>query len=52
MPVTRQEIKDYCTSQFQVPIARGWVNSFVLRDTDEIIQAKSSRQEEQRLQIP
>jgi hypothetical protein len=27
MPVSRAEIKDYCTSHFQVPITRGWVNS-------------------------
>jgi hypothetical protein len=38
--------------QFQVPITRGWVNSFVFRDQDEMSQAKSSRQEEQRLHPP
>jgi hypothetical protein len=51
-PVTRKEIKDYCTSQFQVSIIRGWVNSFVLCYLDEIIQVKSSPQEGQRLQVP
>jgi hypothetical protein len=49
--VTRKEIKDYCTSQFQVPITRGWVTSFVLRYPNEVIQAKSSPQEEQRLRV-
>jgi transposase len=44
-PVTRKEIKNYCTSQFQVPITRGWVNSFVLHCPDEFIQAKSFPQE-------
>jgi hypothetical protein len=48
--VTRREITDYCTGQFQVPITRGWVNSFVLRYPDKLIQAKSSPQEEQRFQ--
>jgi transposase len=28
--VTRKEIKDYDASQFQVPITRGCVNSFIL----------------------
>jgi hypothetical protein len=51
-PVTRKEIKDYCTSQFQVPITCGSVNSFLLRYPDEIIQAKSSARKEQRLQVP
>jgi hypothetical protein len=49
--VTRKEIKDRCTSQFQVPITRGWVHLLVLRDPGEIIQAESSPQEEDRLQV-
>jgi hypothetical protein len=52
MSVTRKEIKNYCTSQFQVPITGGRVNSFVLRYPDEIIHEESSRQEEQSLQVP
>jgi transposase len=51
-PVTRKEIKDYCATQFQVPITRRCVNSFVLRSPGEIIQATSSSQEGQRLQVP
>jgi hypothetical protein len=50
--VTRKEIKNYCTSQFQVPITRGWVHSFILHDPDQIIEAKSPPKEEQRLQVP
>jgi hypothetical protein len=46
-PQLREKIKDYCTRQFQVPITHRWGNSFVLRDTDEIMQATSSSQEEQ-----
>jgi hypothetical protein len=34
-PVTRKEIKDHCTSQFQASIAQGWANSFVLRHPDK-----------------
>jgi transposase len=25
-PVTKGEIREYCTTQFQIPITRGWVN--------------------------
>jgi transposase len=40
-PVTKRGIKDYCTSQFQVPITDAWVNLFVLHYPDEIIQSTS-----------
>jgi hypothetical protein len=42
MRVTKTEIIDYCTPQFQLPITRGGVNSFVLRHADE----------KQRLHVP
>jgi hypothetical protein len=45
-PVTKKEIKNHCTSLFQDTITRGWVNSFVLPDLDEIIQWICSPQEE------
>jgi hypothetical protein len=51
-PVTKTEIKDYCTREFQVAVTRGWVNSFVLRHAEEIIPTKRSPQDEQRLQVP
>jgi hypothetical protein len=51
-PVTKKEIKDYCVSKFQIPITRGWVNSFVLRNSDDIIATKSVPQEERRLHVP
>jgi hypothetical protein len=51
-PVIKKEIKDYCTSQFQTSITRGWGNSLVLRHLDEIIQTTRSPQEEQRLHGP
>jgi hypothetical protein len=51
-PVTKQQVKHYCKSQFQGPITRDCDNSVVLRYPEEIIQAKSARQEEQCLQVP
>jgi hypothetical protein len=50
-PVTKGETRDYCTTQFQIPITRGWVNSFVLRHFDDLIQTTSTQQEKQRLPI-
>jgi hypothetical protein len=49
--VNKKEIKDYWTSQFKALITRGWVNSFILRDPDKTIQAKSVPQEQQRWQV-
>jgi hypothetical protein len=51
-PVTKGEIREYCTTQFQIPIIRGCVNSFVLRHFGDVIQTRSTPQEEQRLQVP
>jgi hypothetical protein len=48
-PVTKEEISDYCITQFQIPITRGWVNSFLRRHSSDDIQTKSTAQEEQRL---
>jgi hypothetical protein len=50
-PLTSKETKDYRTSQFQVPITRGWINSFILHHRDEIIRVTGSLQEEHRLQV-
>jgi hypothetical protein len=50
-PVGKTEIKDYCTTQLIVLITRGWVNSFVLRHSDQIFTTKSTPQEQQRLQV-
>jgi hypothetical protein len=51
-PFGKTEIKDYCTMQVKVLITRGWVNSFVLRDSDQIFKTKSTHQEQQGLQVP
>jgi hypothetical protein len=51
-PVGKTEIKDYCTTQLKVLITRVWVNSFVLRYSDQIFKPKSTSQEQQRLHVP
>jgi transposase len=51
-PVEKTEIKNYCTTQVKVLLTRGWVNSFVLRHSDQIFKTKSTSQEQQCLQVP
>jgi hypothetical protein len=51
-PITKTEIMDHCTAEFKIKFTRGWVNSFVLRHSDDVIQTKSAPQEDQRLQVP
>jgi hypothetical protein len=41
-PVTNGEIMDYCTTHIEIQVTRGWVNSFVLRHSGEVINAKVS----------
>jgi hypothetical protein len=41
-PVRKTERKDYCITQLKLPITRGWVNLFVLRDSDQIFKTKST----------
>jgi hypothetical protein len=43
---------DKRTSQFKIKSNRGWVNSFALRHSDEVIPTKSGAQEGQRSQVP
>jgi hypothetical protein len=50
-PVTKIEIMDHCTTEFKIKFTRGWVYSFVLRHSDDVIQTESVPQEEQRLQV-
>jgi hypothetical protein len=51
-PLGKTEIKDDCTAQLKVLITRGWVNSFVGRHSDQILNRKSTPQEQQHLQGP
>jgi transposase len=51
-PNRKTEIKDYCITQFKVSITRGWMNSFVRRNSDQIFKTKNTSQEQQRLRVP
>jgi hypothetical protein len=42
----------YRTSQVKIKFTRGWINSFVLRHSDEVIQTKRGAQEWQRSHVP
>jgi hypothetical protein len=50
--VTKTEIMDHCTAEFEIKFTRRWVNSFILRHLDDVIQRNSAPQEEQRLPVP
>jgi hypothetical protein len=49
--LTREEILGYCRSQFKIKSTRRWINSFVLRHSDELIETMSCPQEGQRSQV-
>jgi hypothetical protein len=51
-PLTKEEIKNYCTTQFRISMTRGWLNSFVLRHSGDVVQTTSTQQEAQRSQVP
>jgi hypothetical protein len=51
-PVTKTEIMDYCTSKFKIRFTREWVNSFVIRHSEDVNQTKNAPREQQRVQIP
>jgi hypothetical protein len=42
IPITKSEIIGHCTAEFQIKFTRGWVNSFFLRHSDDIIQTRSA----------
>jgi transposase len=50
-PVTRTELRHYCTAKFDILVTRGWVDSVILRHESELVETKSTRSEELRLQI-
>jgi hypothetical protein len=50
--ISKKKIKDHCISQFKASTICNWVNSFILRDPDGIIQTKSVPEEQQRVQVP
>jgi hypothetical protein len=50
--ITRTDIKNYCREVCKIEVRRGWVDSFILCHSAELIEKKSSRQEPPRLQVP
>jgi hypothetical protein len=49
--VTRTEIKNYCRELCKIEVTRGWVDSFISRHSTELMEKKSSPQEEPRFQV-
>jgi hypothetical protein len=50
--VTRTELLNYCIAIFGTAVTKGWVDSFLSRSAAELFEAKSSPQENQRLEVP
>jgi hypothetical protein len=48
---TRTDIKNDCREVCKIEVTRGWVDSFISRHSAELIEKKSSPQEESRLQF-
>jgi hypothetical protein len=49
--VTRTDIQNYCREICKIEVTRGWVDSFISRHSAELIERKSSPQNEPRLQV-
>jgi hypothetical protein len=50
-PITRRDVREHVTAEYDVPTTRGWVNSFIGRHIGELCITKSSPQQTQRLEI-
>jgi hypothetical protein len=44
--VTRTDIKNYCREVWKFEVSRGWVDSFISRDSAELTEKQSSPHEE------
>jgi hypothetical protein len=51
-PVSRTEVRHYCSLKFKTEITKGWVDSFIGRHLAQLIETKSMPQEEPRLKVP
>jgi hypothetical protein len=51
-PITRRDLREHVTAEYDVPTTRGPVNSLLGRHIGEFCAARSSPQEAQRLEIP
>jgi hypothetical protein len=49
---TRMDIRNDCREVCKIEVTHGWVDSFISRHSAELIEKRSSRQEEPRLQVP
>jgi hypothetical protein len=50
--VTHTDIENCCREVCKIEVRRGWVDSFISRHSAALMNKKSSRQEEPRLQVP
>jgi hypothetical protein len=50
--VTRTDMKNYCPEVCKIEVTRGWVDCFISCHSAELIEKKSPRQDEPRLQVP
>jgi hypothetical protein len=50
--VRRTEIKNDCREVCKIVVTRRWVDSFISCHSPELIENKSSREEEPRVQVP
>jgi transposase len=51
-PITRRDLREHVTAEYDVLTTRGWVNSFISRSIGELCVTKRSPQETQRHEIP
>jgi hypothetical protein len=51
-PTTCSEVREHVSREYEVPVTRGWVNSFICLDAEALCKVKSSPQEADRLEIP
>jgi hypothetical protein len=50
--ITRRDLREHVTAEHDIPIARGWVNSFIGRHIGALCVRASSPRGTQRLEIP
>jgi hypothetical protein len=50
--VTRTDTRHYFKTKYSRPVTRGWIDSFILRDGDDLTKTKNALQEDARLEVP
>jgi hypothetical protein len=48
-PITRTDLRHSCEAKYSRSISRGWIDSFILSHRDDLLETKSSLQENARL---